>query len=149
VPDPGNVRVVARRRRTRRHRRNRLIRRCLAVAALVLVVGASTIALKFLSPSLFRGPKSSSSEIQHVELNQTQANTLDEIFAHAKAQRTVYPYSVVPGGVDDAKELKLAAEHDPVVAAHYAGFDYEHAQVVRLTLARTVFVSYRIAAESR
>ena len=36
------------------------------------------------------------------------------------------------------------AEHDPIVAAHYAGFDYDHARIVRLTLARTVYVSYRI-----
>ena len=58
--------------------------------------------------------------------------------------RPVYPYSVVAGGVKDARELKWAAEHDPVVRAHYAGFDYDHARVVRLVLARTVYVSYRI-----
>ena len=58
--------------------------------------------------------------------------------------RRVYPYSVVPGGVKDARELKWAAQHDPVVAAHYAGFDYDHARVVRLTLARTAYISYRI-----
>jgi hypothetical protein len=40
--------------------------------------------------------------------------------------------------------LKWVAEHDPIVAAHYAGFDYARAQVVRLVLARTVYVSYRI-----
>jgi hypothetical protein len=51
---------------------------------------------------------------------------------------------VVPGGVEDARELKWVAEHDPIVAAHYAGFDYDHARVVRLTLAQTVYVSYRI-----
>ena len=58
--------------------------------------------------------------------------------------RPVYPYSVVPGGVKDARELKWAADHDPVVRAHYAGFDYDHARVVRLVLARTAYVSYRI-----
>jgi len=58
--------------------------------------------------------------------------------------RKVYPYSVVPGGVKDARELKWAAQHDPVVAMHYAGFDYDHARVVRLTLARTAYISYRI-----
>lgn len=62
----------------------------------------------------------------------------------AVEDRPVYPYSVVPGGVRDARELKWAAEHDPVVAAHYAGFDYDHARIVRLTLARTVYLSYRI-----
>jgi hypothetical protein len=51
---------------------------------------------------------------------------------------------VVRGGVEDARELKWVAEHDPVVAAHYAGFDYERARVVRLALAQTVYLSYRI-----
>ena len=58
--------------------------------------------------------------------------------------RPVYPYSIVPGGVRDASELKWAADHDPVVRAHYAGFDYDHARVVRLVLARTAYISYRI-----
>ncbi|HEX4785714.1 MAG TPA: PEP-CTERM sorting domain-containing protein [Candidatus Sulfotelmatobacter sp.] len=58
--------------------------------------------------------------------------------------RPVYIYSVVPGGVRDAQELKWVAQHDPVVALHYAGFDYDHARVVRLVLARTAYVSYRI-----
>jgi hypothetical protein len=58
--------------------------------------------------------------------------------------RPAYPYSVVSGGVRDVHELKWAAEHDPVVASHYAGFDYDHARVVRLVLARTAYISYRI-----
>jgi hypothetical protein len=69
---------------------------------------------------------------------------MNQILSQVQPERPVYPYSVVPGGVRDAKELKWVAEHDPVVAAHYAGFDYERAQVVRLALARTVYVSYRI-----
>ena len=55
--------------------------------------------------------------------------------------REVYPYSVVLSGVKDAHELKWAADHDLV---HYAGFDYDHARVLRLALARTAYVSYRI-----
>ncbi len=58
--------------------------------------------------------------------------------------RPHYPYSIVAGGVKDAAELKWAAEHDPVVRAHYAGFDFDHARVVRLAMARSVYVSYRI-----
>lgn len=58
--------------------------------------------------------------------------------------RKVYPYSVVPGGVRDGQELKWAADHDPVVKAHYAGFDFDHAHIVRLALDRTAHVSYRI-----
>jgi hypothetical protein len=36
------------------------------------------------------------------------------------------------------------AQHDPVVAEHYAGFDYEHARIERLLLTRTAYISYRI-----
>jgi hypothetical protein len=69
----------------------------------------------------------------------TQQESLRQI-----EDRPVYAYSVVPGGVRDASELKWVAQHDPVVASHYAGFDYDHARLVRLVLARTAFVSYRI-----
>jgi uncharacterized membrane protein YgcG len=58
--------------------------------------------------------------------------------------RPLYPYSVIPGGVLSAPELKTAVLHDPVVAAHYADFDVEKAHVVRLDADRAMFVSYRL-----
>jgi hypothetical protein len=146
VPDPekGNAQVVVRRRPTSRHRRNRRIRRALAVVVIAaFTVGASLVALQYLSPSLFR-VQSATPTVNQAELSRSRAVPLNQILSHAEPARPVYPYSVVPGGVEDAKELKWVAEHDPVVAAHYAGFDYARAQVVRLTLARTVYVSYRI-----
>jgi hypothetical protein len=142
-PESGNVQVVVRRRRTSRHRRNRILRGWLAFAVVaVFSASASILALQYLSPSLFRARESAPPALKQSELS--RAVTMSRIFSHVQAPRPVYPYSVVPGGVQDAKELKWVAEHDPVVAAHYAGFDYERARVVRLTLARTVYVSYRI-----
>jgi PEP-CTERM motif-containing protein len=146
VTEPGNVPRM-RRRRTRRHRRNRLIRRCLAGAAIaIFVVSASGLALRFLSPSLFHADQRSVPTFEQAELSRERLLTLNQLLAEKPPapDRPVYPYSVVPGGVEDAKELKWVAEHDPVVAAHYAGFDYDHAQVVRLVLAQTAYVSYRI-----
>jgi hypothetical protein len=148
VSDPagGNIPRV-RRRRTRRHRRNRMIRRWLAVAAIALfVAGVSLVALQYLSPSLFRSQQSGPPNFQQAELSRQRVVALNQILSTAEppAGRPVYPYSVVPGGVEDARELKWVAEHDPIVAAHYAGFDYDHARVVRLTLAQTAYVSYRI-----
>ena len=146
MPDPenGNVPMVVRRRRSRRHRRNRLIRRVCVAAVLALVTaGASTIALRYFDPSLFRARQAASSTFDQTELNREPGVAL-KVLSEQASSRPVYPYSVVPGGVEDAKELKWVAEHDPIVAAHYAGFDYNHAQVVRLTLARTVYMSYRI-----
>lgn len=142
-PEMGSVSLVVKRRRTRRHRRNRLIRR--GLVAVAITAGVSTLALRYFSPSLFQAGKSAPPIIQHAELG-GHSNPFDAVLSSAApaTSRPVYPYSVVPGGVEDAKELKWVAEHDPVVAAHYAGFDYDHARVVRLTLARTVYVSYRI-----
>ena len=57
---------------------------------------------------------------------------------------SVYPYSVVPGGVKDPDDLRYAALRDYVVRRHYAHFDYSHAQLVRATEAREVYLSYRI-----
>jgi len=144
-PESGNVRVVVkRRRRTRRHQRNRLVRRWASLALLCIVAAAaSAIALQYFSPSLFsRGQSRPAAARPDSLLRPASA----ENAAAQHGDRAVYPYSVVPGGVEDARELKWVAEHDPVVAAHYAGFDYERAQVVRLALARTVYVSYRIGS---
>lgn len=140
-----DTRVIVRRRRTRRHSRNRRIRRALLILTCAMVTAAcSMVALQYLSPSLFRAsrnnePSRQSAEASRQLLIETQQEALRQI-----ENRKIYPYSIVPGGVRDARELKWAAEHDPVVAAHYAGFDYDHAHVVRLALARTVYLSYRI-----
>jgi hypothetical protein len=58
--------------------------------------------------------------------------------------RPFYSYSVIPGGVESAQELKNAVFHDPVVAGHYADFNLAKARVVRLDRDRAVYVSYRL-----
>ncbi|MCU1301863.1 MAG: hypothetical protein JWQ87_2147 [Candidatus Sulfotelmatobacter sp.] len=142
-PENGNVQVV-RRRRTRRHRRHRLIRRSLAAVVLaIFVAGVSTLALQFFSPSVFTFNQATQS-VNTAGPTLSRAVAINQILSDTHPSRPVYPYSVVAGGIEDAKELKWVAEHDPIVGAHYAGFNYAHAQVVRLTLARTVYLSYRI-----
>jgi hypothetical protein len=146
VIESGNVPQL-RRRRTRRHRRNRLFRRSLAVTALaIFVAGASALTLKYLSPSLFRAQQNHVPSFEETELSRQHVLTLNQVLQQEApaTNRPVYRYSVIPGGVEDAKELKWVAEHDPVVGAHYAGFDYDHARIVQLTLAQTVYLSYRI-----
>jgi hypothetical protein len=143
-PETGSIQKVIRKRRTRRHRQNLLIRRILLSLFTVTAAFAVTlVALRYLSPSLFHSRYAENSreaeEVSRELFLQQQQDALRAI-----EDRPVYPYSVVRGGVKDVAELKRAAEHDPVVAAHYAGFDYDHARVVRLVLARTAFVSYRI-----
>lgn len=65
----------------------------------------------------------------------------------SRNRRLVYPYSVVPGGVRSGAELREIANHDPVVAAHYSGFDYQRARVIQVDHPRSVYVSYRKAGK--
>ena len=144
-PEAEKAQTNVRRRRTRRHRRNQFIRRVLSFAMLVAVgIGASSIALRYLTPSLFHTARSNEPDRRSAEASRDAVIAAQQEVERSLENRAVYPYSVVPGGVKDVKELKWAAQHDPVVAAHYAGFDYDHARVVRLVLAQTAYVSYRI-----
>jgi hypothetical protein len=146
-PESGIIRTEFRRRRTRRHRRNRLLRRGFFLFTLGLFAAVlSAVAVRYLSPSLFPSSSSSTPARRQAEDSRTRLllNNEEQAFRPRADARPIYPYSVVPGGIENARELKWVAEHDPVVAAHYAGFDYDHARVVRLVLARTAYVSYRI-----
>ena len=64
--------------------------------------------------------------------------------AQTAAERVVYPYSVIPGGVHSVDELKAAIQRDPVVAEHYRDFDVSRARVERLREPHVAHVSYRI-----
>ena len=141
----GSV-TVLRRRRTHRHRRNRGLRRVLLLAICgLLTVGFASVALRHLSPSLFRAGRNPEANGKAAEARNVLQLTQQESLRQME-NRPVYPYSVIPGGVRDARELKWATEHDPVVAEHYAGFDYRRAHVVKVVLAREVYVSYRIGS---
>lgn len=59
-------------------------------------------------------------------------------------ERRLYPYSVIPGGVRSAQELRNAIANDPLVAALYANFDLSRAHIIRLAHDREVYVSYRL-----
>src|SRR5262249_30393301 len=61
----------------------------------------------------------------------------------ARNRCLVYPYSVVPGGVASAAELREAADHDAVIGEHYRDFDYTHARMIEVKEPRLVYLSYR------
>jgi len=110
----------------------------------IFTVCFSSVALHYLSPSLFHASRHAEPDRQSLEATRDRFVAAQESALRAIENRPVYRYSVVPGGVRDVYELKKAAERDPVVAAHYAGFDYARAHIVRLVLARTAYISYRI-----
>jgi hypothetical protein len=61
----------------------------------------------------------------------------------SRNRRLVYPYSVVPGGVASAAELRQAADHDAAVSEHYSGFSYQRARIVEVDQPKLVYLSYR------
>lgn len=62
-----------------------------------------------------------------------------------RAARTVYPHSVVPGGVLSEGELEASISKDPVVARHYRDLHAAHLQLTRLPAPVDVYLSYRSA----
>jgi hypothetical protein len=152
VNDPNGPLVrVRRRRRSHRHRRNRSYRRALMAAVFVLggLAGAALLPFDFgsyLTSSFSSHPATQWKNADvHRDLALSAAPDSDSSDQRAANIRPVYPYSLVPGGIHDPKELEQAFEHDPVLAAHYRGFDFRRARVVQLTEDKTVYVSYRIA----
>ncbi|SRR5216684_4457340 len=58
--------------------------------------------------------------------------------------RPLFPYSVIPGGVENEGELRRAIENDPVIATHYQRFNLARSRVIRVAHERAVYVSYRL-----
>ena len=71
-------------------------------------------------------------------------DTSDSPLDAVAGSRRLFPYSVIPGGVESAEELRKALEHDPIAAAHYAGFDVSKTHVIRLDSDEEMYVSYRL-----
>jgi len=66
-----------------------------------------------------------------------------DLTASPESRRTIFPYSVIPGGVRDARELTNAVAKDPVVALHYSDFRVVNAHTLRLDRPAAMYVSYR------
>ena len=62
----------------------------------------------------------------------------------AEGIRSVYPFSVVRGGVYSEAEVAKALETDPIVAAHYSDVNIQRLHAIRLARARLGYVSYRV-----
>lgn len=60
-----------------------------------------------------------------------------------RAAREIYPFSVVPGGVYDWKELTDSINHDQVARKHYEGIDTERLWAERVRKPMQAYVSYR------
>ena len=111
------------------------------------VAGVTLFALALAAAILFAGRLSTQLKVlSDIGLPQSAAAQPAPTVPAAAAARAVYPYSIIAGGARSVDELKHAIAADPVVAAHYAGFDLENAHAVRLEQPRLAHVSYRIGS---
>jgi hypothetical protein len=62
-----------------------------------------------------------------------------------RAARTIFPYSVVPGGVQNVGELEASVAKDPLVAEHYRDISLLRLRAMRLNTAVDVYASFRMA----
>jgi hypothetical protein len=67
----------------------------------------------------------------------------ESLYIASRPGRPAYAYSVIPGGVGSAEELRQISDHDPVVAQHFQGFDYQHAHVVTVSEKQLMYVAFR------
>jgi len=140
VDYPGGRRV--RRRRSRGWRRIRLLRRVgIATGILAVFCTASWIAVNRIHSSFQNLPTERSSNV--TKPLAVLAGPISRPVVTRKMSRPAYNYSVVPGGVRDAAELRDAVLRDPAVAEHYAGFHFERARVSQLEKPTLVYLSYR------
>lgn len=144
MTDPANSGRV---RRSRSRQRRRVRRTVLAFALLGLVYLGAWWTFSV------RSSWSSHGNSDQADLKWTQGN-LSQNLAHLASasvsppltlpQRVVYPYSVIPGGIQTADDLRQVSEHDRLVGSHYAGFDFRNARIVELDQHKLVYLSYRM-----
>ena len=61
----------------------------------------------------------------------------------ARVMRAIYPFSVVPGGVNDSQDLAESMAHDPVARRHYEGIQPDRLWPMRAPSNMLAYVSYR------
>ncbi len=142
IPDQKGEMQVGRQLRVR-------LRRRFSVGFLVVVAGVALTSW-LLTRSAFKGPDSipepASSDLQSRDpfLGARLEDFRLQGSGPSSPRRLVYPYSVIPGGVQSGSDLKDAVKHDPVVANHYSDFQVARAMVVRVEKEKAAYVSYRL-----
>jgi hypothetical protein len=101
----------------------------------VACLAAFTLTQQLKAPAEYRvlAPRSSSRSLKSTQ----------RIGPSKKKERFVYPYSVIPGGVQSREELAAVIGSDKVVADHYAGFNVSQARIVHAPETQYIHVAYR------
>jgi len=119
------------------------------LALFILVVGIPAL-WYWWSLSSNRLPMSSLPSVSSAaEISHNQAFSESEgpsQFAPSRGPE-IFPYSVIPGGVRSARDLKEAVRREALVAQHYSGFNFNSAHVIHAAKDKEVYVSYRIGSQ--
>jgi hypothetical protein len=141
APSPGSRRRSHRSRRSRRSKR--ASRRVLRFGGALLLFAMALVAAAF-TLNRIREQRQNETVATLPDSADASTDSVEPVAATVKADPPVYPYSVIPGGVDSVEALKAAIHRDPVVAEHYREFDLSKARVERLETPQLAHVSYRI-----
>jgi len=107
----------------------------LAGAALCLLAG-------FLEKPQWKSPEARS--LQTLPAPAASPAVQTQVSLKTPPRRLVYPYSVIPGGVQNRSELLWEVAQDPIVAAHFSDFNGAGARLVQLQAPQQVHLSYRL-----
>lgn len=124
--------------RSHRFRKNQVLR----LTGVLVVLGLGTALVAFGPWTQEPGPASravANQSSQDLTPRETPAS-----LPFTVPLRRAYRHSVVPGGVEDAQELREAMKRDPVVARHYELVRIARVEETVVRRAKFAYVSYRI-----
>ncbi len=132
-----------------RSRRSRSSRKNSRTTFLVALLFAATAAVtwQFARQEAASGLSYSPREVNRLALDEARPAKLETPAISSMAMRPGRPsylYSVIPGGVANAEELRQAMAHDPVIARQFEGFDFQRAHLVQVSGKQTMHVAYRM-----
>jgi hypothetical protein len=129
-------------RKSRRVRKQRIV----PVTGVLAVLGLTT-ALAILAPHSHHPARGSQAVAEPNPSIREEGARESASSRAAAALRPVYRHSVVPGGVEDADELRRAMERDPVVRRHYEQVRLSKIEETIVPQAKWAYVSYRIGEQ--
>ncbi len=96
-----------------------------ALVVMIAVIAWRSVPGRFGSPEVSRASNQSSLWLQGSASDNLAllAGQSQEHAPAVKPGRLIYPYSVIPGGVQDSYELERASVRDHLVSQHFAGFE--------------------------
>ena len=129
-----------------RHRHRRSSRKSAATKFLVLFLFAATAAItwQFARQRPASHMSYTSPDLSRIKLDEADPSASYFSYIDSRPGRPAYLYSVIPGGVASAAELRQAMDHDPVVAQQFAGFDFQRAHLVQVSEKLAMHVAYRM-----